>query len=185
MADAAAQMLARSSPCAWLRAPSTCTCQTLGKSLVYAALNAEFMQCVRRGNRLYDRHAECEGYLSCREVISFWPELGGTSAAEEFFFVSRDRLAQGIAAIANENPAAVGVLTESPFTVFLAFVNGRVFVFDSHMHYIRQHGCHGALVSVPTIHCDASSSGSYVSNFFERCLQSSFMKQADLILFKI
>ena len=28
-----------------------------------------FASCIRKGNELHDNHRECEGYLSCREVL--------------------------------------------------------------------------------------------------------------------
>ena len=58
-------------------------------------------------------------------------------------------------------------------------------VFDSHLHFVSTHGCHGGLIEVPGPKCDCDNAAVYLGNFSDSCLQSPLGKQADFRMFDV
>ena len=148
-----------------------------------------FVACIREGNRLYDSHPKCHGYLSCYKVISLWPEE--LRIEKEHRFTSKTHCCASLHEIveelqgSNEGALEVGILTKSPFTICVVICAGWITLFDSHAHYaVHSSGRLGALVAVPHLAADAADGGFYVSEFFDRCLQSPF-HQADFTIVEL
>ena len=67
----------------------------------------------------------------------------------EEFFMSKNNFVQSVKNLVANHSSAVGVLTKTPFSVFVALYKGAVYVCDSHLHFVPNHGCHGGLIAVP------------------------------------
>ena len=139
-----------------------------------------FVGAIREGNKLYDTHPNCHGYLSCYQVLQLWPDTK-LSVVKEDRFISKAHCKDNLKRIFDETVAdglVVGVLTKSPYSVCVTLCGSVVVIFDSHCHHLLYHGICGALVSVSAECADSDDTATYVSGFFDRCLSSPF-KEAD------
>lgn len=136
-----------------------------------AASLSRFIDVIREGNLLYDSSAleKKAGLLALYDVLHLWPQLGvkvirggdlgfrSASTCKEMLTPILERLQ-----VDADIPAA-GVLIACPYSISVTLGNGRMAVWDSHIH-----GKEGTLVALSFPSTTPDTMADYLSTFLFR-----------------